>query len=106
MDRKHEQALIQSAKNGDGEAFTELYRANVHQIYRYIYCRVVSQPIAEDLTSEVFIRALEGLNKFEDRAIPFLAWLFRIAHGRVVDHFRHAQFTDSDDIDKIEVKVD
>jgi RNA polymerase sigma-70 factor (ECF subfamily) len=106
VDRKHEQALIKAAKSGDSDAFTELYRANVQPIYRYIFARVQSQPIAEDLTSEVFMRALEGLADYQDRATPLLAWLFRIAHGRVVDYIRHAQYTDSQDIETIEVGVE
>lgn len=105
MDRKQEQLLIKAAKNGDSEAFTELYRANVQPIYRYIYTRVLSEPVAEDLTSEVFLRALEGLGSYQDRATPLLAWLFRIAHGRVVDYIRHAQYTDPQDIETLEIGI-
>jgi RNA polymerase sigma-70 factor (ECF subfamily) len=105
VDRIQEQALIKAAKSGDSEAFTELYRANVQPIYRYIYTRVMNEPIAEDLTSEVFLRALEGLPTYQDRTTPLLAWLFRIAHGRVVDYIRHAQYTDSQDLDTLEIGI-
>src|SRR5258708_30506478 len=85
VDRKQELALIEAAKKGDSRAFTELYRANVDQIYRYIYYRVFSVPVAEDLTSDVFIRALEGLKTYQDRSMPLLESLYRTAHARLVD---------------------
>ncbi len=107
VDRKQEQALIEAAKKGDSKAFTELYRANVDQIYRYIYYRIFSVPIAEDLTSDVFIRALEGLKSYQDRSMPLLAWLYRIAHARLVDHYRHARHSENDqDIDTVQIGVD
>src|SRR5260221_9460140 len=107
VDRKQEQALIEAAKKGDSKAFTELYRANVDQIYRYIYYRVFSVPVAEDLTSDVFIRALEGLKTYQDRSMPILAWLYRIAHARLVDHYRRARQSENDqDIESVQIGVD
>lgn len=107
VDRKREQALIHASQNGDSEAFTELYDAHVDLIYRYIYYRVYSDSVAEDLTADVFVRALEGLPTYEDRAVPFLAWLYRIAHARIIDYYRRArQTTQHEDIDAVEVSVE
>jgi RNA polymerase sigma-70 factor (ECF subfamily) len=83
-----EEKLLQRAKGYDSEALTLLYRRHVGPIYRYIYLRVGQEDLAQDLTADVFLRALEGIGSFQYRGVPFAAWLFRIAHDRVVDHFR------------------
>jgi RNA polymerase sigma-70 factor (ECF subfamily) len=107
VDRKREQTLIRLAQRGDAQAFAELYRAHVDQIFRYIQYRVDNTPIAEDLTSDVFVRALEGLADYEQRSVPWLAWLYRIAHARVVDYYRHIKRTgDHEDVDDLEIGTD
>lgn len=87
---KELQDLIRRAQRYDREALSEIYRAHVQAIYRYIYVRVGRPDVAEDLTSEVFLKALESIRTFDYRGIPVAAWLFRIAHDRVVDYFRKA----------------
>ena len=86
--RNDEPSLIKRAKRYDRKAISELYRRHVQRIYRYIYYRVGDVNVAEDLTADVFLKALEGLEGFTYRGIPFSAWLHRIAHARVMDHFR------------------
>mgnify|MGYP005840320257 CR=1 FL=1 len=88
MERANEQRLIRRAQRGDADAFAELYRAHVQVIYRYIAARVGDRQLAEDLTGDVFTRALEGLAAYRDQGKPFLAWLYRIARARVIDHYR------------------
>lgn len=83
-----EQRLIQRAQADDPEAVSRLYRRHVESIYRYIHLRVGRQDLAEDLTGDVFVRALEALRTYEYRGVPFSAWLYRIAHDRVVDYYR------------------
>lgn len=83
-----EERLIERARAYDHDAVAQLYRAHVHSIFRYVSLRVGDTHTAEDLTSEVFIRALEGLRAFEYRGVPFSAWLYRIARDRIVDHYR------------------
>ena len=83
-----EENLVQQAVNGDQSAFTQLYDRNFDKIYRYIYLRVKSQAEAEDLTQDVFIKALGSINSYKWRDLPFAAWLFKIAHNRVIDHVR------------------
>ena len=80
--------LVRRAQAGDKEAVGELYRQQLPAIYRYVYFRVQDQAAAEDLTAEIFMRMLEALPKYEDRGLPFAAWLYRIAHDRVVDYHR------------------
>lgn len=88
MERGDEQRLIKRAQRGDAEAFAELYRAHVQVIFRYIAARVNDLQLAEDLTGDVFTRALEGLSSYRDQGRPLLAWLYRIARARVIDHYR------------------
>lgn len=83
-----EARLIASAQQGDRAAFSQLYERHVQAIYRYVALRVNDERLAEDITADVFVRALEGIEKFEYRGVPFSAWLYRIARDRVVDHYR------------------
>ncbi|UCC65396.1 MAG: sigma-70 family RNA polymerase sigma factor [Anaerolineae bacterium] len=83
-----EAGLVVRAKQGDEKAVSQLYRQYAPGIYGYIASRVSDPALTDDLTSEVFLRALEGLPRFEYRGISFGAWLYRIAHDRVADHFR------------------
>ena len=79
--------LIELAKS-DKEAFGKIYERYVDKIYKYIYYRVGNQHDAEDLTSRVFFRALANVESYEDRGVPFQAWLYRIAHNLVANHHR------------------
>ena len=84
--------LIQRAQRGEAQAVSELYQLHAPAIFRYFYFRVQDRAAAEDLTSEVFIKMIEGLPRYEERGFPISAWLFRIAHDRVVDHHRRSAY--------------
>jgi len=88
LNADEEARLITRAKRGDEAAISQLYRHYAPRIYGYVAGRVGDPGLADDLTSDVFLRALEGLPRFEYRGISFGAWLYRIAHDRVADHFR------------------
>ena len=88
MNAEKEASLIARAKRGDEAAISQLYRQYAPRIYGYVASRVGDPTLADDLTSDVFLRALEGLPGFEYRGISLGAWLYRIAHDRVADHFR------------------
>ena len=79
---------MRRAQQGEPEAFEQLYEAHFNKIYRYIMLRVRNQAEAEDLTQQVFLKALESLGTYDWRGVPFSSWLFRIAHNQVVDHLR------------------
>jgi RNA polymerase sigma-70 factor (ECF subfamily) len=82
-----EKRLVEQAKSGDGEAFALLYEAYFDRVYRFIFFRVTDVQIAEDLTSQVFLKAWENLNRYHPRG-PFLAWLYAIARNTVIDTYR------------------
>lgn len=79
--------LVELAKT-DKAAFGVIYERYVDKIYKYIYYRVGNKHDAEDLTSRVFFRALAHVETYEDRGVPFQAWLYRIAHNLVANHHR------------------
>lgn len=86
-----EPRLVQQAKQGDKKAISELYRRHVDMVYRYVWARVGDDAVAEDLTGQVFLKALEGLSTYEPSGRPFAAWLYRIAYARVVDYWRQQE---------------
>jgi RNA polymerase sigma-70 factor (ECF subfamily) len=91
-DRKNrhwsDQALVARAKQGDKEAFGDLYERHLDEIQRYIYYRVANRFDAEDLTETVFLRAWEALPRLNADHVNLRAWLYRIAHNLVVDYYR------------------
>lgn len=88
-----EAGLVQRAISGDSEAFATLYTAYVDRVYRFIFFRVGEARLAEDLTSQSFLKAWEHLGRYQIRGLPFGAWLFRIARNTVIDHYRVSKET-------------
>ncbi|WP_067815166.1 sigma-70 family RNA polymerase sigma factor [Actinomadura kijaniata] len=81
-------SLVLRAREGDAEAFGALYDNYVDLVYRYVYYRVGSHALAEDLTSETFLRALRRIGDFHWQGKDFGAWLVTIARNLVTDHFK------------------
>jgi RNA polymerase sigma-70 factor (ECF subfamily) len=79
--------LAARASAGDAEAFGALYDRYVDAVYRYVYYRVRNEAEAEDVTSDVFFKALRAMPRYQPRQ-PFLAWLYRIARNAVIDRVR------------------
>lgn len=86
LDKDHE--LIIKAKQGDPQAFGDLYECHAPAVFRYLYAHLESRMDAEDLTGEVFLKAWQSLSTYVERGVPFLAFLFRIARNALVDHYR------------------
>jgi RNA polymerase sigma-70 factor (ECF subfamily) len=82
------ESLIRDAQNGDSEALAILYQEYVDKVYHYIYLRVGQVEEAEDLTQEVFLKALKGIGSYCERGALFVSWLLRIAHNLIIDHYR------------------
>jgi RNA polymerase sigma-70 factor, ECF subfamily len=81
-------ALVELARGGDTEAFGLLYDHYHVSVYRFIYYRVGSVALAEDLMSETFFRALRGMANFRWQGKDFGAWLMTIARNLTTDHFK------------------
>ncbi|HXG24057.1 MAG TPA: sigma-70 family RNA polymerase sigma factor [Chthonomonadales bacterium] len=89
----NERQLVLQAQAGNAEAFGQLYDAYMERIYRFVYFRVEDQQTAEDITSQVFLRAWNSLDRFRLGRTPYLAWLYTIAHNAVIDHYRTRKVT-------------
>jgi RNA polymerase sigma-70 factor (ECF subfamily) len=85
-------ALVQRAQSGDAEAFGELYDHYVDLVYRYIYYRVGTTQLAEDLTSETFLRALRRISSFTWQGRDVGAWFVTIARNLIADHYKSGRY--------------
>ena len=86
--RDREAELVAAAQKGDRGAFAMLYEANADRVYRYLLSRMGQQADAEDVTAEVFIRAMNALHTYKPQGVPFVGWLLRIAHNQAVNYFK------------------
>jgi RNA polymerase sigma-70 factor, ECF subfamily len=80
--------LVDLAKDGEKDAFGELYERYLEKIYNYVYYRTGNHHDAEDLTARVFFRAMSHIETYTERGVPFQAWLYRIAHNLVANWHR------------------
>jgi RNA polymerase sigma-70 factor (ECF subfamily) len=80
--------LVQRARQGDHEAFAQLYESHFDKIFRYLVLKIRNQAEAEDMTQQVFVKAYESIGSYRWQGVPFTAWLFRIAHNQMVDYVR------------------
>ncbi len=94
--------LIARARDGDRRAYGKVFRLCYEDIFDYIARRVGNRTDAEDLTMHVFAKGLKAVASYEDRGHSVKAWLYRIAHNAVVDHFRTVrQSVDLEDVPEI-----
>ncbi len=98
MELEHEKALVEKAKI-DPDVFGELYDQNYNRIFNYLLRRTASVTDAQDLTSEVFMKAFKNISKFKWSGIPFSAWLYRIASHEIINNYRRAKHERLHDVD-------
>jgi len=87
MDAGREQELLERCRHDPG-AFAELYDENFEQIFHYILHRISNVPLAEDLTSQTFEKAVRKIGRFRWRGISVTAWLYRVASNEVNSYLR------------------
>src|SRR3981081_852610 len=85
--RDDERDLVERAKR-DPRQFGALYDRHFQQIYRFVYSRVREQTAAEDVTSEIFMKALKAMPRYQDTGRPFAAWLYQISVNAIADRYR------------------
>jgi len=92
--------LLKRAASGDCEAFGQVYTIYLDRIYRYVFHQLKDKMAAEDLTGEIFVKAWRAIGSYKGgrrtgdwsrQVLSFSAWLYRIAHNQVIDHFRARQ---------------
>jgi len=86
QERQQDEARLMHAARGDISRFAPLYERYFPRIYVYCLRRVENKVAAEDLTSQIFARALAGIGNYAGGSVA--AWLFRIAHNAVANHYR------------------
>jgi RNA polymerase sigma-70 factor, ECF subfamily len=87
---QEEQVWVTQAK-ADPARFEPLYRKYYDAILRYLKQRMEDPDQAHDVASQVFIKAIKNLSKYEDRGVPFGSWLYRIAKSELYQSYREMQ---------------
>ncbi|MGB0091235.1 MAG: sigma-70 family RNA polymerase sigma factor [Solirubrobacteraceae bacterium] len=89
---------VARAKEGDQEALRYLYVTYSHNIYGYVRSIVRDDHEAEDVTQHVFAKLMTTLARYDDRGVPFFAWLLRLARNVAIDHLRANRMTPTENV--------
>ncbi len=82
--------LVEIARQGDVQAYGEIYNRYVVKIYRYFLAHLDNAHDAEDLTEEVFLRVWRSISGYEEKGVPFYALLFQVARNGLIDFYRRS----------------
>ncbi|MBI1769980.1 MAG: sigma-70 family RNA polymerase sigma factor [Bacteroidetes bacterium] len=88
--KTEETETIEAAKN-DPARFRTLYEKYFKRIFLFVYHRVEDRDLASDLTSQIFLKAMQRIHQFNFRGLPFSSWLYRIAINECTDYFRRSK---------------
>jgi len=106
-DDDHLSSLVSLAREGDRKAYGKIFRLCYKDIYDYVSRRVGNREDVEDLVMQVFAKGLVAVAGYEERGYSVKAWLYRIAHNAVVDHWRSSGTTvGSEDLPETASDVD
>ena len=103
---KYLERIVLSQKEASTKRATELsqlFEASYEKVARYIFVRIGDQHEAEDLASEVFLRAFRSLDSYQERGLPMEAWVFKIAHNIVVDYLRKSSKRQTVPLDDVQI---
>src|SRR5262245_34819252 len=92
--------LVRAAQGGDVAAFGQLYERYFEKVYSYLSFKAGDATEAEDLSEQVFLKAMESLRGYKWTGVPFQAWLIRIAHNLLVDNLRRRSKRVSEPLDE------
>lgn len=99
---EYERLLIQKARSNPSD-FEPLYNQHFEPVFRFVYQRVESKDEASDITSQVFLKALLNIKKFEVRNVPFSAWLYRIAINEISNFYSVSKKSRVVNIDTVQI---
>ena len=99
---KAKESLLRRAQRQDREAWSTLYDQFYPRVFAFLMTRLHDSMLAEDLASDVFVNALRAISTYEERGLELTAWLFRIAHNRLIDHYRRSGIRQSTSLDEFE----
>ena len=97
-DKRMVSRAVARGKEGDREAIRYLYVRYSHNIYGYVRSIVHDEYEAEDVTQHVFAKLIMVLGKYDERGVPFFAWLLRLAHNAAIDHLRRRVATPVEEV--------
>jgi RNA polymerase sigma-70 factor (ECF subfamily) len=100
------QLAIVSAKQGDREALQLLYMRYAENVYGYVASILHDDKEAEDLTQHVFLKLISAIHKYDDRGVPFSAWLLRLARNAALDHLRRRRAIPAEEVFGADTDVD
>ena len=83
-----EEELLEKIRQGEREAFGQVYDIYIERIYRFIYFKVSSRETAQDLTSECFLKVFEHLIERSEEMVNLRAFIYRVARNLVIDYYR------------------
>jgi RNA polymerase sigma-70 factor (ECF subfamily) len=89
---------VQHAQRGDREAIRYLYVRYADNVYGYVRSIVHDEHDAEDVTQHVFAKIIVVIGKYEQRSMPFSAWILRVAHNVAIDHVRARRAVPCDEV--------
>ncbi len=101
-----ESRLLKRARKNDSVAWSLIYELYYPRIYAFMLTRIRDGMLAEDLAADVFVNALRAIETYEERGLAFAAWLYRIAHNRLIDHYRRNGRTGTDSLDEMDESGD
>jgi RNA polymerase sigma-70 factor (ECF subfamily) len=97
---------IARAKEGDRDALRLLYVRYSENVYGYVRSIVRDEKEAEDLTQHVFLKLITAICKYDDRGVPFSAWLLRLARNAALDHLRRRRATPAEEVYGADTHID
>ena len=94
-----EKVLVAACQNGETVRFAELYDLYADRIFRFIFHKTMQRELAEDLTSDTFLKAIEKIEQFDAEKGQFSTWIYTIARNLITDHWRaHREHKDIEDV--------
>jgi len=101
MDLSEEKELVRQAQRSP-DAFARLYDHYYPRIFGYILRRTANLEVAQDITSETFLKALGKLWQFRWRSVSFSSWLYKIATNEINQYYRRAEYRKSISMEELE----
>jgi RNA polymerase sigma-70 factor (ECF subfamily) len=89
---------VKRAQEGDREAFGFLYARYAENIHGYVRSIVHDHHEAEDVTQHVFAKLMDVIGKYQEREVPFFAWMLRVARNVAVDHIRQQRLVPVEEV--------
>lgn len=97
--------LVKRAQRGDRQAFVGLYDKHYTSVFNFVFYRVLDEPLAQDITAEVFVRLVSNIQKLQTHEKALLAWLYRVARNLITDHYRKNKRISEDELTEDQFSV-